>query len=63
MLTVQLTEEEWQRVLAFMSYAAWKDVNALLLKMGEQLQKQSAVIKHSNSGEMPENIGEMGVKQ
>ena len=61
--SVQLSQEEWQRVMAAMSHAPWKDVNHLLLSMGEQLQKQIAIYKQSNSGEMPINTGEVGVKQ
>ena len=69
MLSVQLTQEDWQRVMASMAYAPWKDVNHLLMNMGEQLQKEiigptSATInKQTNSKEMPINQGEIGVKQ
>ena len=62
-LAVQLSQEDWQRVLAAMSHAPWKDVNPLLMNIGEQLQKQIAIYKQSNSGEMPINTGETGVKQ
>ena len=61
--SVQLTQEDWQRVMASMAYAPWKDVNHLLMSMGEQLQKQIAIYKQSNSGEVPINTGEMSVKQ
>lgn len=61
--TVQLTHEEWQKVVAFLSLGPWRDVNVLLLNMSEQLQKQIALIKQSNSGEMPDYEGEVSAKQ
>jgi hypothetical protein len=61
--TVQLTHDEWQRVVSFLSLGPWRDVNPLLLSMSEQLQKQIALIKQSNSGEVPDYQGETGVKQ
>jgi hypothetical protein len=63
MLMVALTLEEWQRVWACMSYAPWKDANQLLLKMGEQVQKQTPINKQTNNEEVPINIGENAVKQ
>jgi len=63
MLTVSLTMEEWQRVWACMSYAPWKDVNQILLKMGEQVQKQDPNYKQTNHEEVPINIGQNAVKQ
>ena len=63
LLSVQLTQEDWQRVMSAMSHAPWKDVNPLLMSIGDQLQKQIAIYKQSNSGEVPINQGEMGVKQ
>ena len=63
LFTVQMTHEDWQRVWAAMAHAPWKDVNSLLMNMGEQVRKQVDIYKQSNSGEVPINQGEMGVKQ
>jgi hypothetical protein len=63
MLTVSLTMEEWQRVWSCMSCAPWRDVNQLLMKMGEQVQKQAPNHPTTNSVEMPINIGQNAVKQ
>jgi hypothetical protein len=49
MPTVQLTDEEWRSVLACMSCAPWRDVNSLLMKIGDQLRRQSSsAIKQTN---------------
>jgi hypothetical protein len=49
MSTVQLDTEEWQKVMAIISSAPWHTANPLLMKIGEQLQRQQS----SNSGEVP----------
>lgn len=61
--TVQLTHEDWQRVVACMSLAPWREVNTLLMNVSEQLQKQIPINKQTNHAEMPINIGETSVKQ
>jgi hypothetical protein len=38
MQRVELTEQEWQRVMAAISYAPWREVNDLMLKIGQQLR-------------------------
>jgi hypothetical protein len=62
MATVQLNDEEWQRVMACMSWAPWKDVNHLLMKMGEQLQQQHNPINKQQMQEVPAAQGEINVK-
>lgn len=42
MLKVELQDFEWQQVMTFMALAPWKDVNALLMKIGQQLTQQQA---------------------
>jgi hypothetical protein len=37
---VDLKEVEWQQVMAIISTAPWRDANALLMKIGEQLRLQ-----------------------
>jgi hypothetical protein len=49
MPTVQLDDEEWQRVLAIIATAPWNVANPLLMKIGEQLRRQQS----TNSGEVP----------
>jgi hypothetical protein len=49
MPTVQLDDEEWQRVLSIIASAPWHTANPLLMKIGEQLRHQQS----SNSGEVP----------
>lgn len=41
MPSVQLDDEEWQRVLAIVAQAPWNVANPLLLKIGDQLRRQS----------------------
>jgi hypothetical protein len=65
MQTVQLTEEEWQKVLLIISNTRdfpWTTTNPLLMRMGEQLNKQT-VGKQTNNAEMPVDKGEVHVKQ
>jgi hypothetical protein len=49
MSTVQLDDEEWQRVLSIIATAPWNVANPLLMKIGEQLRHQQV----TNSGEVP----------
>jgi hypothetical protein len=49
MPTVQLDDEEWQRVMAIIAGAPWNVANPLLMKIGEQLRHQQV----TNSGEVP----------
>lgn len=51
MPTVQLDAEEWQKVMAIVASAPWNVANPLLMKIGEQLQRQTL----GNSKEMPAN--------
>lgn len=42
MLKVELTEAEWQQVIACMSYAPGRECIGLMNKIGAQLQPQQA---------------------
>jgi hypothetical protein len=48
MPTVQLDEEEWQKVMAIIAAAPWNIANPLLMKIGEQLRQVA-----SNNAKMP----------
>lgn len=39
-LQVILDEREWQTILGIISTAPWRDANPLLMKIGEQLNRQ-----------------------
>jgi hypothetical protein len=39
-MRVELTEDEWQRVLAVLAQAPWSTANPLIMKIGEQLRGQ-----------------------
>lgn len=39
-MRVDLDQEEWNRVLTILASAAWSVANPLILKIGEQLQRQ-----------------------
>ena len=41
MPTVDLSEQEWQQVLAIIANAPWNVANPLLMKLGNQLREQS----------------------
>ena len=41
MSVVNLSETEWQQVMAIIATAPWKDANPLLMKIGGQLQHQA----------------------
>lgn len=58
MPTVQLDAEEWQKVMAIVASAPWNVANPLLMKIGEQLQRQAL----GNSKEMPANSTQDNVK-
>jgi hypothetical protein len=47
--TVQLDDDEWQKVMACISQAPWNIANPLLMKIGAQLRQQ-----------MPENPVKQG---
>lgn len=38
MAHVELTEQEWQQVIAMIAMAPWREANPLLMKIGQQLQ-------------------------
>lgn len=42
MIEVRLDPEEWQRVLAILAQAPWSTANPLIMKIGSQLQAQTA---------------------
>jgi hypothetical protein len=53
MSTVQLDDEDWQKVMAIIATASWNVANPLLMKIGDQLRKQA------NSGEVPANRAQL----
>ena len=53
MSTVQLNDQEWQQVMAVLAQAPWNVANPLLMKIGEQLRRQTI----GNSGENPIDQG------
>jgi hypothetical protein len=65
MSVVDLTDQEWNQVMAILGEAPWRVSNPLLMRLGEQLrrQQQTPINKQTNSEEMPINIGETAVKQ
>lgn len=66
MSSVQLDDEEWQRVVAIIATAPWTQANPLLMKISAQLRQQQlagAVLKAGNSGEMPDLQAQVGDKQ
>lgn len=42
MIAVQLSLEDWQRVLAVLAGAPWATVNPLIMSIGEQLRAAAA---------------------
>ena len=40
-MTVDLTEEAWQRVLQVLATGPWQTVNPLIMEIGRQLQAQA----------------------
>jgi hypothetical protein len=41
MPVIEMTEQEWNQVMAILSSAPWRDANPLLIKIGSQLQPQT----------------------
>jgi hypothetical protein len=41
-MTVELTESEWNQVMGILSQAPWNLANPLLMRIGQQLQPQKA---------------------
>jgi hypothetical protein len=41
MSTVSLDEDEWQKVMSIIATAPWNVANPLLMKIGEQLRRQT----------------------
>ena len=65
-MKVELNRDEWQQILTVLGNTRdfpWSTTNPLLMKIGTQLQQQDGSSKQTNSGEMPINTGEIGVKQ
>ena len=40
-MTVNLEQEDWNRLLAVLAQGPWNVVNPLIMKIGEQLRQQS----------------------
>lgn len=40
-MAIELSDQEWQQVLAILATAPWRDANPLLMKIGQQLQAQA----------------------
>jgi hypothetical protein len=51
MSKIEMEDDEWQRVMACIALAPWRDANPLLMKIGEQLREQEKdrVLPKSNS--------------
>jgi hypothetical protein len=45
MSTIELEDQEWQQVMNIISGAPWRDANPLLMKIGQQLQRQVAAAR------------------
>ena len=41
MPAVELSDAEWSQVMGMISTAPWRDANPLLMKIGQQLNRQS----------------------
>jgi hypothetical protein len=50
MPTVQLEDEEWQRLLAMLATQPWAHANPIIMKIGEQLRAQAPRPQEGNSG-------------
>lgn len=44
MLTVSLSEQEWQQILTLLAQHPWNVANPLLMKVGEQLRTQAEAL-------------------
>jgi hypothetical protein len=65
-MVVDLTNAEWNQLMTIIGNTRdfpWSATNPLLMKIGQQLQLQQLAGKHTNSEEVPINIGENAVKQ
>lgn len=65
-MIVDMTSAEWNQIMTVLGNTrdfSWSVTNPLLMKIGQQLQPQQGTNKHTNSEEMPINIGENAVKQ
>ena len=40
-MTIEMTPQEWQQVLAILAMAPWRDANPLMMKIGAQMQAAS----------------------
>ena len=45
MPAVDLTDNEWQMVIAIVATAPWRDANPLIMKIGQQLHAQQEAAK------------------
>ena len=62
-MKVELTEDEWQRVLAVLAQAPWSTANPLIMKIGEQLRGQKLapeVVRPRGNGADAETAPERG---
>lgn len=53
---VYLSEREWQQVMGLISLAPWRDANPLLMKIGEQLQRQAGAMAQPGLQQAPQGI-------
>ena len=64
MAVVEMSDNEWNQLINLLgNKCLWIEANPFLMKIGQQLQRQQSMNKQTNSGEMPINIDQMGVKQ
>jgi hypothetical protein len=65
MPSVDLTDEEWQKIMAILSGAPWNVANPLLMKIGGQLSRKALVGRDGAAQQMqetPTTSDEVGVK-
>ena len=55
MATINLSDGEWQQILNILGDVPWRISNPLLMKIGEQLQRQQQPAS-GNSGQMPATV-------
>lgn len=53
MVKVELDADEWQRVMGIIAQAPWNVANPLLMKIGDQVQRQTANPAHAR----PDGLG------
>ena len=58
--SVQLEDEEWQRILSILSQAPWNIANPLLMKIGDQLRRQQ--LNGMQSAEARKGDGDASVR-